>query len=167
MFTISWIFWIWWVSCINPIENVNTFILVDNLLGCVQAASSIHPSKVVVAMLDRFSVFAVLFSYVLYVCHPVASLGHGWWSLSSFLKVLIQGSEPEPCMNSLGISLRIYKRFMKGVPLWLSGLWTWLVSMRLQVQSLALLSGLRILCCHVLWCSLQTWLGSQVAVAVV
>ena len=44
--------------------------------------------------------------------------------------------------------------------MWLSGLQTQLISMRIQVQSLALLSGLRIRHCHELWCRLQTWLGS-------
>ena len=39
--------------------------------------------------------------------------------------------------------------------------------MRLWVQSLALLSVLRIQCCCELWCRLQTRLGSCVAVAVV
>ena len=38
--------------------------------------------------------------------------------------------------------------------------------MRTQVQSLALLSGLRIHCCLELWCRSQMWLGSHVAVAV-
>ena len=38
-----------------------------------------------------------------------------------------------------------------GVPLWLSGLRTHLVSMRTQIESLASLSGLRILHCHELW----------------
>ena len=38
--------------------------------------------------------------------------------------------------------------------------------MRLQVQSLALLSGLRILRCGELWYRLQTWLRSGMAVAV-
>ena len=37
--------------------------------------------------------------------------------------------------------------------------------MRLQVRSLALLSGLTIRCFRELWCRLQTWLGSHVAVA--
>ena len=37
--------------------------------------------------------------------------------------------------------------------------------MRFWVQSLALLSGLRIRHCHELWCGLQTWLRSGVAVA--
>ena len=37
-------------------------------------------------------------------------------------------------------------------------------TMRLQVWSLALLSGLRIQRCRELWCRLQTWLGSHVAV---
>ena len=49
--------------------------------------------------------------------------------------------------------------------LWLSRLQTQLVSMRLWVQSLALLSGLRIPCCPELWFRLQ--LRSGVAVAVV
>ena len=38
-------------------------------------------------------------------------------------------------------------------------------TMRLRVRSLALLSGLRIRCCHKLWCRLQMRLGSGVAVA--
>ena len=44
---------------------------------------------------------------------------------------------------------------------------TRLVSMRIQVRSLASLSGLRIWCCCELWYSSQIWLGSGVAVAVV
>ena len=39
--------------------------------------------------------------------------------------------------------------------------------MRTQVRSLASLSGLRIQSFHELWCSVQTWLGSHVTVAVV
>ena len=41
------------------------------------------------------------------------------------------------------------------------------VSMRMWVQSLALLSALGIWRCHELWCRLQMPLRSQVAVAVV
>ena len=37
--------------------------------------------------------------------------------------------------------------------------------MRMQVRSLAWLSGLRIWRCHEMWCGLHTWLGSGVAVA--
>ena len=51
-------------------------------------------------------------------------------------------------------------------PLWLSGLRTQLVSMRMQVQSLVSLSMLRIWHCHELCCRLQIWLRSCVAVAV-
>ena len=40
-------------------------------------------------------------------------------------------------------------------------------TMRLQVQSLAWLRGLRIWCCHELWCRSQMRLGSGVAVALV
>ena len=40
-------------------------------------------------------------------------------------------------------------------------------TMRLRVQSLVSLSGLRIWCCRELWRSSQMWLGSGIAVAVV
>ena len=40
------------------------------------------------------------------------------------------------------------------------------VSMRMWVQTLASFSGLRIRCCHELYCRLQTWFGFGVAVAV-
>ena len=52
-------------------------------------------------------------------------------------------------------------------PLWLSVLRTQLVSMRMQVQSLAWLRGLRIWHCRELRYRLGMWLGSQAAVAVV
>ena len=42
---------------------------------------------------------------------------------------------------------------------------TRLGTMRLWVQSLASLSGLRILHCHELWCRSQMWLGPGVTVA--
>ena len=38
-------------------------------------------------------------------------------------------------------------------------------TMRFQVRSLASLSGLEIWGCPELWCSLQTWLGFCIAVA--
>ena len=38
--------------------------------------------------------------------------------------------------------------------------------MKLQVPSLASLSGLRIRCCRELWCRSQAWLRSCIAVAV-
>ena len=42
-----------------------------------------------------------------------------------------------------------------------------LVSRKMQVPSLALLSGSGIQCCHELWFRLQTWFRSHIAVAVV
>ena len=42
----------------------------------------------------------------------------------------------------------------------------WLASMRMPVRYLALLCGLRTWHCHELWCRLQRWLESGVAVAV-
>ena len=52
-------------------------------------------------------------------------------------------------------------------PLWLISLRTSLVSTRMRVGSLASFSALRIPQCHELWCRLQTWLGSPIAVTVV
>ena len=49
--------------------------------------------------------------------------------------------------------------------MWLSALRTQLVSMRMQVQSQALLSGLSIWRCHKLWFRSQMLLGSGIAVA--
>ena len=49
------------------------------------------------------------------------------------------------------------------LPLWLSGLRTQLISMKMWVGSLALLSGLRIQHCHKLWHMLQMQLRSIVA----
>ena len=58
------------------------------------------------------------------------------------------------------------KKAQQELPSWLSGLRTQLVSIRMRIQSLLLLSGLRIQCCCKLWCRLQTCLGSSVAMAV-
>ena len=41
------------------------------------------------------------------------------------------------------------------------------MSLRMRVWSLASLGGLRIWCCHELWCSSQMQLGSHIAVALV
>ena len=55
----------------------------------------------------------------------------------------------------------------KGVPVMAQWKRIRLGILRLPVQSLALLSGLRLQRCPELWCRLQTWLGSGIAVAVV
>ena len=56
-------------------------------------------------------------------------------------------------------------RLESGVPTVAKQKQTLLVSLKMQVQSLALLGGLGIWHCHELWCRSQTWLGSRVAVA--
>ena len=53
-----------------------------------------------------------------------------------------------------------------GVPIVAQQRQIWLVSMKMRVWSLTLLSGLRIWCCQELWYRLQMWLGCGVAVAV-
>ena len=50
--------------------------------------------------------------------------------------------------------------------LWLSRIRTWLESMRMQVPSLASISGLRIQHCRKLWCRSKMQLSSGIAVAV-
>ena len=55
----------------------------------------------------------------------------------------------------------------QGVPITAQWKWIWLGTMRLQIPSLALLSGWRIRRCHELWCRSQIQLGSGIAVAVV
>ena len=58
------------------------------------------------------------------------------------------------------------KRAAFGVPIMAQRELIQLVSMRMQVRSLALLSGLRIQRCLELWCKSQMWLRSGVAVLV-
>ena len=61
----------------------------------------------------------------------------------------------------------LHKNNKREFPLWLSGLQTWTVSIRMWVRYMALFSGLRIWCCSELWCRPQTRLRSGVALAVV
>ena len=58
------------------------------------------------------------------------------------------------------------KNIVAGVPIVVQWKLIWLVSMEIQVQYLALLSGLSILHCYELWCRSQPRLRSGVAVAV-
>ena len=58
------------------------------------------------------------------------------------------------------------QRMFVRVPIMAQWKWISLVTMRTQVPSLSSLSGLRIWHCHELWCRLQMWLGSDIAVAV-
>ena len=55
----------------------------------------------------------------------------------------------------------------RGIPIVVQQKGIQLGTMRLQVQSLASLTELRIWHCHELWCRLQMQLRSRVAVAVV
>ena len=66
-----------------------------------------------------------------------------------------------------GMFREIVKLYIWGVPLVAQHYQARLVSMRTQVRSLALISGLRIRHCHELWCRSQMWLGSGVAMIVV
>ena len=59
------------------------------------------------------------------------------------------------------------RKIRVGVPIVAQQKQIQLVSMRMLVQSLTPLSGLRIQHCHKLWCSSQAWLGSHVGGAVV
>ena len=73
---------------------------------------------------------------------------HRWWEKST------SGNNPKITLKELS-----------GVPVMARQKWIWLGTMRSRVQSLASLSGLRIQRCQELWCRLQTWLGSGVAMS--
>ena len=62
------------------------------------------------------------------------------------------------------IKKEMFKKW--GVPIMAQQKWIQLGTMRLQVLSLALLSGLRFWCCHELWCRWKMRLGYCIAVAV-
>ena len=79
-------------------------------------------------------------------------------SLSSFWVCLLDSHQGSVYEHNVQVT---HIKFHHGeFPLWFRGFWTQLVSMRMRVRSLALLSGLRIWHCHELWCKLQTQLGS-------
>ena len=81
----------------------------------------------------------------------------------TYQKLLCGGSDSHISrLGDIGKNLH-FREF----PLQHSGLQTQLVSMRMGVHSLALLGRLKIRHNHELWCRLQTWLGSGIAVAVV
>ena len=71
-------------------------------------------------------------------------------------------------LRDLQVAAEHLKCSWSGFLLWLSRLIVnrLIVSVRMWVQGLALLSGLRIQRCHKLQCRSQMWLGSSVAVAV-
>ena len=75
-------------------------------------------------------------------------------------------------VESFPISFELHKKngktafskgYVWGVPIVARLEQTQLVSMRMQILSLALLSGLKMRCCCELWCRLQTQLGSGAA----
>ena len=72
---------------------------------------------------------------------------------------------PRSASQPADLQASLAKISKTGVPSWLSGQRNQLASMRMRVQSPALLSGLRIRHCPELWCRLQTRLGSCVAMA--
>ena len=66
-----------------------------------------------------------------------------------------------------GVSLLMLKNARHGVPVMVQWKQIQLGTMRLQVQFLTSLSGLRIQCCHELWYKSQMQLRSCIAVALV
>ena len=64
-------------------------------------------------------------------------------------------------------SVKLFWNYLQGVPFVAQQKQIWLVSMRVQVRSLALLSRSGILCCCELWCRSQMRFRSHVTVSVV
>ena len=97
------------------------------------------------------------------------NLMHCFVRIQLFTAIIIWYQNCWPYLKSAQIpKFRYYisssKELCQGVPIVLSGLRTWLISMRMQVQSLASLSGLRIWSCSELCggrrCSLDPMLLS-------
>ena len=65
----------------------------------------------------------------------------------------------EDCEPTIMEKIKIILKSFIGVPIMAQQKWIWLASMRTQVQSLALLSRLRIQHCHELWCRSKTQLA--------
>ena len=72
-----------------------------------------------------------------------------------------------PGLASPPVLINMAKKLLPGVPVVAPWLTIRLGTMRLQIPSLASLSGLRIQHCPELWCRSQMWLRSCIAVAVV
>ena len=86
------------------------------------------------------------------------------WSISAYPRASMRLAFPLPQWFLL---LSYTSKCHPGVPVVAQRKRIWLASMRTQVWDLALISGLRIQCCHELWCRLKMWLRSGIAVAVV
>ena len=65
---------------------------------------------------------------------------------------------PGVLKSGSGVPVVVQKELYVEFPLWLSGLRTWLLSMKMRFWFLALFSGLRIPCCHKPGHRLQMWL---------
>lgn len=91
-------------------KNINIFVLANNRLGCVQAANSIQSSKVAVSTSGLFAEPSQRDAGLSCVCATQQPVRDSDNDLSVHRsKVLVHCSEPDPCMNRLGISLGISK----------------------------------------------------------
>ena len=77
-------------------------------------------------------------------------------------QVLVIRQEGSDSLDKISPKLKLGNRGVSVVAQWKQ---IWPGPMRLQVRLLTLFSELRIRRCHQLWCSSQTWLESDVAVA--
>ena len=101
-------------------------------------------------------------------CHPIVSNTHASQIFASSPDLPPQGQLtcPPPCDRCPAHEFlkRNIQIWSLGVPIVVQWKQIRLGSTRIWVQSLALISGLGIWCCHELWCRSQTWLGSGAAV---
>ena len=90
-----------------------------------------------------------------------------WKWMASFLTWAKWRGESQVVHAIIFHSQITFQKRLQGVPAMAQQKCIWQVPMRMQVQSLALLSGLRVGHCCELGCRSQTWLGSGISVAVV
>ena len=109
----------------------------------------------------------LLFHFGLYIREFITLLQNSLFNNLSFpVHYWTHPTEPHCCKHQ---NNQIYPSSFEVLALefssWLSGWWTRIVSVKTQVRSLALLSGLRIQLCCELWCRSQMQLGPGVAMA--
>ena len=117
-----------------------------------------------------YMLFQIIFHYILlqaikysFLCYTV---GPCYLSVLYIVVCICSSQTPNLSLPSMPTIPFGNHKFVFGVPVVAHQKWTWVVSMRMQVQSLASLSGSKIWCCCELWCMSQTWLRSSVAGAV-
>ena len=152
----------YWRQIITLLKRICWLLCAEILLFQDHATSnlfsktfSIGDNKPSIVLPSFFSFSSFPFPYPIYDLSPLLFFSLFFLFLRPFPTV--------PHTSFLPHFLFINIKKLHQFSLWLSGLWTWLVSTRIQLPSLVSISEI----CRELWCRSQTQLRSHVAVALV